>query len=75
MTWISRLAAVHGAFWVADRWYRIWWYGWPPALALLICGWIYADKPSWGGAANVSPGSWAKPIALATPIPIRRSRR
>ena len=73
MSRVSRLAAVHGAFWVADRWYRIWWYVWPAALALLISGWIYTDKPSWGGAANTSPGDWAKPVALATPIPIRSS--
>ncbi|WP_027545021.1 tetratricopeptide repeat protein [Bradyrhizobium sp. WSM2254] len=74
MSWVSRLAAVHGAFWIADRWYRIWWYVWPAALALLISGWIYADKPSWGGdARNALQGEWAKPVTLATPIPIRNS--
>ncbi|MDH2344188.1 MULTISPECIES: tetratricopeptide repeat protein [unclassified Bradyrhizobium] len=72
MTWVSRIAAVHSAFWIADRWYRIWWIIWPAALTLLISGWIYLDKPTWGESTALQ-GNWAKPIVLATPIPTRNS--
>lgn len=74
MTTLSRLAAVHGAFWIADRWYRIWWYVWPASLGLLICGWIYVDKPGLDGAQeSVLRGDWAKPMTNAPAIPVRNS--
>jgi tetratricopeptide (TPR) repeat protein len=74
MVSVSRLAAVHGAFWVADRWYRIWWYVWPASLALLISGWIIVDKPGLSGTQeSASAGNWAKPVTPAAPIPVRNS--
>jgi tetratricopeptide (TPR) repeat protein len=74
MTWVARLAAIHGAFWVADRWYRICWYVWPASLAFLISGWIYLDKPGFGSSPDSSPSaSWAKPAATTTFIPVRYS--
>ena len=74
MTWVARVAAVHGAFWSADRWYRLWWQVWPASLALLICGWIYLDKPGLGGAQDsASSANWAKPAAATTFIPARFS--
>jgi len=71
MSMTSSIAALHGAYWSFDRWYRLAWYIWPCSLALLICGWIYVDKP--GGAAPPTGGPWAKPAASAPPQPVRRS--
>src|SRR5262245_34775340 len=45
MPMTQRIAALHGALWVSDRWYRLSWYVWPASLALLICGWIMVAKP------------------------------
>jgi tetratricopeptide (TPR) repeat protein len=70
MQWPSRLAAQHSALWGFDRWYRLWWYVWPAALALLISGWICIDKP--GGVAPPS-APWGRPAPNAPPQPIRRS--
>lgn len=62
MPWTARVAALHGALWGFDRWYRLWWYIWPTSMALLICGWIYLDKP----AGVTSPSAqWAKPVPTA----------
>jgi tetratricopeptide (TPR) repeat protein len=66
MQWTSRIAAQHSALWGFDRWYRLWWYIWPAALALLVIGWICIDKP--GGAA-VSGGPWGKPVTQSPVIP------
>jgi tetratricopeptide (TPR) repeat protein len=71
MRWTARIAALHGAYWSFDQWYRLSWYVWPGAIALLACGWIYVEKP--GEAAAPSAGAWAKPVAIATPQPVRRS--
>jgi len=70
MQWTSRLAAQHSALWGFDRWYRLWWYVWPAALALLISGWICIDRP--GGMASPS-ARWGMPVPNAPPQPIRRS--
>ena len=69
----ARIAALHGALWSIDPWYRWSWYAWPAAMAVLITGWILISRPvhtgAWGNA-----GSWAKPVAqkattsTATPI-------
>jgi tetratricopeptide (TPR) repeat protein len=67
----TRIAALHSAYWGFDRWYRLSWYIWPASLALLICGWIFVEKP--GGPAATAPASWAKPATNAPPQPIRRS--
>jgi tetratricopeptide (TPR) repeat protein len=56
----TRIVALHGALWSSDRWYRLAWYVWPAALALLICGWICIDKPA--PYTPGSPGTWAKPL-------------
>ena len=71
MSMTSRIAALHGAYWSFDRWYRLSWYIWPGSLALLICGWIYADKS--GGTVAPTAGPWAKPAASAPPQPMRQS--
>jgi tetratricopeptide (TPR) repeat protein len=71
MRWTTRIAALHGAYWSFDRWYRLSWYVWPGAMALLVCGWTYIEKP--GEAAAPSAGAWAKPVTPATPQPVRRS--
>ncbi|WP_024511161.1 tetratricopeptide repeat protein [Bradyrhizobium sp. ARR65] len=68
---LANIAALHGAYWSFDRWYRIAWYVWPASLALLICGWIVVEKPAAGTAS--APGGWAKPVPTATPLPVRRS--
>jgi tetratricopeptide (TPR) repeat protein len=64
------MAAQHSALWGFDRWYRLWWYIWPAALAVLIIGWICIDKPA--GMA-LSAGSRTTPAAqnakVAMPIP------
>jgi len=67
----AHIAALHGAYWSFDRWYRLAWYIWPGSLALLVCGWIYVEKP--GGAAAPALGPWAKPAASAPPQPVRHS--
>jgi tetratricopeptide (TPR) repeat protein len=71
MRWKTRIAALHSAYWGFDRWYRLSWYIWPGSLALLICGWIFVEKP--GGPAATAPAAWGKPAANAPPQPIRRS--
>jgi tetratricopeptide (TPR) repeat protein len=67
----AQIAALHGAYWSFDRWYRMSWYVGPGALALLICGWIYVGKP--GDIAPPAADSWAKPVTSAPPQPLRRS--
>jgi tetratricopeptide (TPR) repeat protein len=63
MTLVSRIAAVHGAFWASDPWYRFWWYVWPTSLAILVCGWICVDGPR----QNTPPASLAKPFPASLP--------
>jgi tetratricopeptide (TPR) repeat protein len=60
MRLMTRIAALHGAYWGIDRWYRLSWYVWPGALALLICGWICIDKA--GGVTFPANAAWGKPI-------------
>jgi tetratricopeptide (TPR) repeat protein len=55
----SRIAALHGALWRIDRGYRLWWYVWPLAMAVLICGWIYLEKPMH--TAGSTSAEWGKP--------------
>jgi tetratricopeptide (TPR) repeat protein len=66
----ARMAALHSALWGFDRYYRLSWYVWPAALAMLIAGWICIDKQS--GPSSSSAG-WGKPVAGASNIPVRRS--
>jgi Tfp pilus assembly protein PilF len=69
----AHIASLHGAYWSFDRWYRMWWYIWPGALALLICGWICVDKPTGSTPASAArtaqtypPGSRSKPANQPT---------
>jgi tetratricopeptide (TPR) repeat protein len=71
MHWTTRIAALHGVYWSFDRWYRLSWYVWPGAMALLICGWSLVEKP--GETSTRSPDAWGKPVTPATPQPARRS--
>ena len=69
MPFTARWAALHSALWDIDRWYRMAWYVWPAALALLIAGWICVEKP--GDASSSSP--WGKPVASRPNFPVGRS--
>ena len=51
------MAALHGAFWQYDPWYRRAWYVWPQVTAILFAGWLLVGLPP----AAVPLGSWAKP--------------
>ncbi|MBR1090326.1 sel1 repeat family protein [Bradyrhizobium manausense] len=51
------MAALHGAFWQYDPWYRRAWYVWPQATAILFAGWLLVGLPP----AAVPLGTWAKP--------------
>jgi tetratricopeptide (TPR) repeat protein len=64
----SHIAAMHTALWSFDRWYRLAWYVWPAAAALLIAGWICTDK---AGPTSASP--WARPMTSPPAIPARNS--
>ncbi len=64
----AHIAALHSALWSFDRWYRLSWYVWPIAMAILVCGWICIDK-----TPTNSSGSWARPATSAPAIPVRRS--
>jgi tetratricopeptide (TPR) repeat protein len=61
MSFGSRVAAMHSALWNIDQAYRLWWRIWPASAALLICGWIYVEKPAtpasarWGRPADSAP--------------------
>ena len=33
MRWTTRIAALHGAYWSFDQWYRLSWYVWPGTIA------------------------------------------
>jgi tetratricopeptide (TPR) repeat protein len=66
----ARLAALHSGLWGLDRWYRVSWYVWPAAMAMLISGWICIDKT---GPPSSSAGTWAKPVASTPNFPVQRS--
>lgn len=59
MTFASRVAAKHSALWSIDTGYRFWWHIWPASIALLICGWIYVEKP--GSPMPSTSAQWGKP--------------
>jgi TPR repeat protein len=52
---VGQTAALHIAFWQHDPWYRRAWFIWPQAAAILLAGWLLADR----GALPV--GKWATP--------------
>jgi tetratricopeptide (TPR) repeat protein len=62
MTLASRVAAKHSALWSIDGRYRFWWNVWPASIALLICGWIYLEKP--GSPGPSTSAQWGKPAPL-----------
>ncbi len=64
ISFVSRIAAMHRAVWEIDRSYRLWWYIWPVSIALLVCGWIYVEKPVL--TATSSSASWGKPAPSAS---------
>jgi len=67
MPFTSRSAAMHSALWRIDRGYRLWWYLWPASIALLICGWIYVEKPA--GTASVSARKEKPAPSARSPAP------
>jgi tetratricopeptide (TPR) repeat protein len=70
MPFTVRMVALHSALWDIDRWYRMAWYVWPAALALLIAGWICVEKP---GGASPTSSPWGRPIAATPNFPVHRS--
>jgi TPR repeat protein len=59
MTAIGRTAALHGAFWQYDPWYRRAWFVWPQLIAILLASWLVVGVPNKAAAPAV--GNWAKP--------------
>jgi len=59
MMFVSHVAARHNALWSIDGTYRFWWHIWPASIALLICGWIYVEKP--GSPMASTSAQWGKP--------------
>jgi tetratricopeptide (TPR) repeat protein len=57
----AQLAAIHGALWGSDRWYRLCCYVGPASLALLTVGWICIG-PVAPVRPPLPPGSWGKPL-------------
>jgi tetratricopeptide (TPR) repeat protein len=56
---LTQLAALHGAYWSFDRWYRLWWYIWPGSVALLIIGWTCIDE---AGGQTLTSALWGTPL-------------
>jgi TPR repeat protein len=61
MILVSRTAALHIAFWHYDPWYRRAWIIWPQAVAMLLAGWLLADR----GALPVA--TWGAPVDCTNP--------
>jgi tetratricopeptide (TPR) repeat protein len=57
----GRTAALHAAFWQYDPWYRRAWFVWPQATAILLAGWLIADRVA------LPIGKWAKPADCTNP--------
>ena len=76
MRMTARIAALHGALWTSDRWYRRFWHLWPASLALLISSWIVIEKPheiaqtpSARAIGSSSPKSAVAPPMLMASLP------
>jgi len=67
-----QIAAMHGALWSYDRWYRLCWYVGPASLALVILGCICIG-PAAPVRPPLSPGSWGKPLPQGVKTPLPRS--
>jgi hypothetical protein len=66
MPTLSKVAALHGALWNVDPWYRRSWYVGPLSTALMICGWIVA-QPQQPEKSLAIP--WAVPLFTWRPAP------
>src|SRR5450631_3756815 len=62
----SRLAALHSGLWAVDPWYRRSWFVAPPAIALVLAGWMMSDARMPGNAPWATPGTSA-PSSPGTP--------
>src|ERR1700693_6360550 len=62
----SRLAALHGGLWAGDPWYQRSWFVAPPAIALVLAGWMMSDPRMPGNAPWAKPGTSA-PSSPGTP--------
>jgi tetratricopeptide (TPR) repeat protein len=77
MPFASRSAAMHIALWSIDRGYRLSWYVWPVSIAVLICGWIYVERPVSTAALSSARRQQPAPSAPAPapPAPARSANR
>lgn len=55
----SRLAALHNGLWAVDPWYQRSWFVTPPAIALVLAGWMMSDAPMPANAPWAKPGTSA----------------
>ncbi len=62
----SRLAALHSGLWAVDPWYQRSWFVAPPAIALVLAGWMMGDARMPANAPWAKPGTSA-PGSPATP--------
>jgi tetratricopeptide (TPR) repeat protein len=60
----SRLAALHSGLWAVDPWYQRSWFVAPPAIALVLAGWMISD------ARMPANAPWAKPGTSAPSSPV-----
>ena len=62
----SRLAALHSGLWAVDPWYQRSWFVAPPAIALVLAGWMMSDTRMPANAPWAKPGTNA-PSSPGTP--------
>jgi tetratricopeptide (TPR) repeat protein len=62
----SRLVALHGGLWAIDPWYQRSWFVAPPAIALVLAGWMMGEARMPANAPWAKPGTSA-PSSPATP--------
>jgi tetratricopeptide (TPR) repeat protein len=63
----SRLAALHGGLWAIDPWYQRSWFVAPPAIALVLAGWMMGDAWMPANAPWAKPGTSAPNGPAAPP--------
>jgi tetratricopeptide (TPR) repeat protein len=68
----SRLVALHGGLWAVDPWYQRSWFLAPPAIALVLAGWMMGEvrmpaNAPWAKPGTSAPGSPVPPPARSEP--------
>src|SRR3984957_6584681 len=65
---MTGLAALHSGLWAIDPWYQRSWFVAPPAIALVLAGWLLGGAPMPGNAPWAKPGnSNSAPSNSSTP--------